>query len=260
MDYRLIDTHCHFDFPPFTGNESDSLNVAQRQGINALIVPAISADRFVPILELAQRYGAIYSALGLHPIYIAQHDDSSLAQLVDCLQQRPNKLVALGEIGLDDYIEQPRMDRQIVLLQQQFALAKEYDLPVILHSRRTHDALAQQLRKASLPRTGVIHGFSGSFEQAQSFIKLGYYIGVGGVITYERAQKTRKAIATLPLTSLLLETDAPDMPVSGFQGQPNRPERIVDILTTLSEIRSESIEHIAEQIYLNTCQLFGFNL
>lgn len=259
MDYRLIDTHCHFDFPPFTGNETDALKAAQSRGVESLIVPAICAERFEPVIALSRQYSAIYAALGLHPIYISQHNDESLSQLTRCLQHAPDKLVAVGEIGLDDYIENPEMPRQIDVLQQQLRLAKGHDLPVILHSRRTHDALAQQLRRMGLPRTGVVHGFSGSLEQAKTFIKLGYYIGVGGVITYERAQKTRKTVAALPLSSLVLETDAPDMPLSGFQGQPNRPERIVDVLSALSRIRPEPKEQIAEQIYLNTRRLFNFS-
>lgn len=258
MTYRLIDTHCHFDFPPFVGNEVNALYLAQQQGINKLILPAVTADRFQRIVDLSTQYPAIYYALGLHPIYITQHDDDAIEQLKCCLAQHSDKLVALGEIGLDNYIDPAYLTRQISLLQQQLVFAEYYQLPVILHSRRTHELLVQQLKQASLTRAGVLHGFSGSFEQAQAFIQLGYYIGVGGVITYERAQKTRKAIARLPLSSLILETDAPDMPVFGFQGQPNRPEYMMHTLRVLSELRPEPIEEITEQIYLNTCRLFNF--
>lgn len=257
MDFRFIDTHCHFDFPPFVGNEAGSLELAGQKGVKSLIVPTICASRFERVIRLSQEFPGVYAALGLHPIYIAMHNEQSVEQLKNYLKQSPAKLVALGEIGLDDYIEHARMEQQTDLLEQQLKLAKEYNLPVILHSRRTHDLLAKILRQISVPRTGVVHGFSGSLEQAKAFVKLGYSIGVGGVITYERAQKTRKTIAALPLSSLVLETDAPDMPVSGFQGQPNRPERLRDILTALSEIRTEPIEEIAGQIYLNTSRLFN---
>jgi len=257
MNYRFVDTHCHFDFPPFSGNEASALQLASESGVQSLIVPAVTSDRFQMIIDLSRQYSAIYPALGLHPIYIARHNEHALAQLEDHLKQPENRIVAIGEIGLDNYIESPQLEVQIALLKSQFQLAKRYDLPVILHSRRTHDLLAQLLRQNKLPKTGVVHGFSGSLEQAQQFIKLGYYIGVGGTITYERAQKTRNAIAALPLTSLLFETDAPDMPVAGFQGQPNRPEHLVQILAALSEIRRESKEQITEQIYQNSLQLFS---
>lgn len=259
MRIRFIDTHCHFDFPPFTENEAMSLQLAKQAGVESLIVPTVSADRFQRVLTLSQNHSAILPALGLHPIYIEHHTEQDLADLADCLKQPAHRIVALGEIGLDNYIEQPQLEKQVELLKAQFQLAKQHDLPVILHSRKTHDNLAQLLRQMKLPATGVIHGFSGSLEQAQQFIKLGYFIGVGGTITYDRAHKTRTAIAALPLTSLLLETDAPDMPVSGFQGQPNRPERLIQILDALSDIRKEPKEQIAEQIYHNSRQLFSLD-
>ena len=136
-------------------------------------------------------------------------------------------------------------------------LAKRYDLPAILHSRRTHDKLAMLLKKHALPRTGVVHGFAGSLQQAERFVQLGYKIGVGGTITYPRASKTRDVIAQLPLSALLLETDAPDMPLNGFQGQPNRPARAARVFSTLCELRSEPAEEIANTLIDNTNALFA---
>lgn len=153
-------------------------------------------------------------------------------------------------------MDEPQLSRQLALLNAQLKLAKQYDLPVILHSRRSHDQLASALRKAALPRTGVVHGFAGSLVQAQAFIRLGYYIGVGGTITYERAQKTRNVMAALPLSALLLETDAPDMPLAGFQGQPNRPERAANVFAALCELRQEAPQDIATQLFLNSQSLF----
>jgi Mg-dependent DNase len=125
-----------------------------------------------------------------------------------------------------------------------------------LHSRRTHDQLALLLRRHQVARCGVVHGFAGSLQQAQAFIKLGYAIGVGGTITYERASKTRQTIAQLPLSALLLETDAPDMPLNGFQGEPNRPERARNVWQTLCELRPEAPEVIAEALWHNSQRLF----
>lgn len=253
----FIDTHCHFDFPPFSGAETTSLVQAALAGVKQIIVPAVTADRFAGIVQLAHDHPPIFAALGLHPLYIAQHQEDDLALLEDYLQQRNDKLVAVGEIGLDLYMDMPMFERQQWLLTEQLRLAKQYTLPVILHSRRSHDQLAAMLRKVQLPATGVVHGFAGSLSQAEAFVRLGYSIGVGGTITYERAQKTRRVMAELPLSSLLLETDAPDMPLQGYQGQPNRPERAAEVFKVLCELRSESPEQIANALYNNTQRVFS---
>lgn len=253
----FYDTHCHFDFPPFSDDETNSVALAAQAGVTKIIVPAIEADRFSTVLALADNYPALYAALGLHPIVIHKHQDASLTLLEHHLKQQPEKLVAIGEIGLDLYMENPLFDKQEGMLDAQLKLAKCYDLPVILHSRRTHDKLAAHLKRHNLPRTGVIHGFSGSLQQAERFVALGYKIGVGGTITYPRANKTRDVMARLPLSALILETDAPDMPLNGWQGQPNRPERIVDVFQTLSTLRSEPPEVIANAIISNCNELFA---
>ncbi|HCL6103343.1 TatD family hydrolase [Enterobacter cloacae subsp. cloacae] len=260
MTHRFVDTHCHFDFPPFTGDETQSIERAAQAGIHAMIVPAIEVDRFERVLDLARRHDALYAALGLHPIVIEHHLDEHLDVLDAALQTRENKLVAMGEIGLDLYRDNPQFERQQTILDAQLRLAKRHDLPVILHSRRTHDKLAMHLKRIDLPRKGVVHGFSGSLQQAQRFIKLGYKIGVGGTITYPRASKTRDVMAQLPLSALLLETDAPDMPLNGFQGRPNRPEQAARVFATLCELREEPETEIADALLENTRALFGITL
>ncbi len=256
MTFRFIDTHCHFDFPPFTGDEANSLARAAEAGVTGIIVPATEAANFARVTALADEHDALYAALGLHPIVIENHTDACLEKLEEALKTRPKKLLAMGEIGLDLYRDDPQFDRQEQILDAQLKLAKRYDLPVILHSRRTHDKLAMHLKRHNLPKTGVVHGFAGSLQQAQRFIDLGYCLGVGGTITYPRASKTRDVIAQLPLSSLLLETDAPDMPLNGFQGQPNRPERVAKVFDTLCELRPEAPDVIAAAILDNTRRLF----
>lgn len=253
---KFYDTHCHFDFPPFTGDESASLEKAEWAGVTKIIVPTIDAARFATVLALCKQHSQLYAAIGLHPIMIHKHQDTSLVLLEHHLQGAPEKLVAIGEIGLDLYMENPQFERQEQMLEAQLKLAKRYDLPVILHSRRTHDLLAVHLKRHSLARTGVVHGFAGSWQQAERFIELGYFIGVGGTITWPRASKTRSVIASLPLSSLLLETDAPDMPLNGWQGKPNRPERVVDVFHTLCELRAENPEMISNALNCNANKLF----
>ncbi|KAA1049534.1 TatD family hydrolase [Pseudocitrobacter sp. 73] len=256
MTFLFIDTHCHFDFPPFTGDETASLALAAQAGVEKIIVPATEALRFDTVLWLASQHPPLYAALGLHPIVIENHDDRSLEALETALASKPEKLIAVGEIGLDLYRQDPQFERQQRLLDAQLQLAKKYDLPVILHSRRTHDKLAMHLKRHALPRTGVVHGFSGSLQQAERFVELGYKIGVGGTITYPRASKTRAVMAQLPLSALVLETDAPDMPLNGYQGQPNRPERVAQVFNELCTLRDEAPAEIAEALWRNSSQLF----
>lgn len=254
----FYDTHCHFDFPPFAGDEQPSLKRAAEAGVEKIIVPAVEARYFRRIEVLAETHSAIYAALGLHPIAIQHHREEDLDLLEEALRKKSPKLIAIGEIGLDLYMADPLFDKQQQFLDAQLRLAKRYALPVILHSRRTHDTLAGLLKRHHLPSAGVVHGFSGSLQQALRFVDLGYRIGVGGTITYPRASKTRSAIARLPLSSLLLETDAPDMPLNGWQGQPNRPERALCVYQALCDLRSESAEEIAIALKENAEALFSF--
>lgn len=252
---KFIDTHCHFDFPVFYNDIANSLSLAHQAQVKKIIIPAVARWNFDVVTELSNEYPQLYSALGLHPLYIEEHTEQHLIELEQKLKIDP-RCVAIGEIGLDDYMDNPQPEKQERFLIAQLKLAAKFDLPVILHSRKTHDKLSALLRRYDVPRKGVVHGFAGSQQQAEKFIQQGYFIGVGGTITYERAQKTRRAIASLPLESLLLETDAPDMPVSGFQGEPNRPERIQYVFSQLCELRQEPSEVIAQQLYLNSLQLF----
>lgn len=182
MICRFIDTHCHFDFPPFSGDEEASLQRAAQAGVGKIIVPATEAENFARVQALAEKYQPLYAALGLHPGMLEKHSDVSLDQLQQALERHPAKVVAVGEIGLDLFGDDPQFERQQWLLDEQLKLAKRYDLPVILHSRRTHDKLAMHLKRHDLPCTGVVHGFSGSLQQAERFVQLGYKIGVGGTI------------------------------------------------------------------------------
>lgn len=159
MICRFIDTHCHFDFPPFSGDEEASLQRAAQAGVGKIIVPATEAENFARVQALAEKYQPLYAALGLHPGMLEKHSDVSLDQLQQALERHPAKVVAVGEIGLDLFGDDPQFERQQWLLDEQLKLAKRYDLPVILHSRRTHDKLAMHLKRHDLPCTGVVHGF-----------------------------------------------------------------------------------------------------
>lgn len=250
----FIDTHCHFDAPPFVDDSLTAVNKFRQAHVAKIIVPSVSVKNFEIVKLLSERYQPIYYALGLHPIYPHQPED--LVLLNQILANQHPKLVAIGETGLDNYLPNANMEQQQHFLLCQFELAKQYRLPMILHSRKTHPQLLALLKQAKLPNVGVIHGFSGSYEQAMQFIRLGFYIGVGGIISYERAKKTRSTMSKIPLEFIVLETDAPDMPLSGRQGQPNRPEYLVNVFDMLVSLRHESAEQIQHTILTNTLTLF----
>ena len=260
---RFFDTHTHLDYLAQDLNLSVSqlIENAQTQQVERILVVAISAKNFenVTACSRAEPQHIVYG-LGLHPLYIAEHQRADLDLLEARLQQKDSHCTAIAEIGLERAVEAvctyELWQKQCEFLEAQLAFAKRYDLPVNLHSRKSHDQLFTFLKKAQLARSGVVHGFAGSYEQAKRFVDLGYKIGVGGTITYVRANKTRQAIRKLPLESLLLETDSPDMPVFGYQGEPNRPERLVVSFNALCELRRETPEQIAETIWQSSERLF----
>lgn len=260
---RFFDTHTHLDYLSDSLNLSISTlveNAAQHQ-VERMMIVAVFAKNFAKVTACAkEKPENLVYGLGLHPLYIQQHTLQDLDLLENLLNLRDPQCTAIAEIGLEKAVAElttPELwKKQCEFLEDQLALAKRFNLPVNLHSRRSHDQLFVFLKKAQLPQNGVIHGFAGSYEQAKRFVDLGYKIGVGGTITYDRANKTREAIRKLPLESLLLETDSPDMPVFGFQGQPNRPERLITSFHSLCELRNEAPEQIAEQIWQNSEKSF----
>ena len=251
----IFDTHAHYYDEAFDADRDALLASLPGRGVALVVCPGCDLESSRQSIALAERYGFLYAAAGYHPENL---EGAALSDLdaVKALCAHP-KVVAVGEIGLDLFGDDPQFERQQWLLAEQLKLAKRYDLPVILHSRRTHDKLAMHLKLHDLPRSGVVHGFSGSLQQAERFVQLGYKIGVGGTITYPRASKTRDVIAKLPLASLLLETDAPDMPLNGFQGQPNRPEQAARVFDVLCELRPEPADEIAQALLNNTYTLFN---
>jgi TatD DNase family protein len=198
-------------------------------------------------------------AAGLHPWwvkdYLANHTVDDLSQAL-IINMQDKKCVALGETGLDAIIDLD-LSIQVTCLEVHIKLAQQFSKPLILHSRKTHAELISILKKVQLNPTGVVHAFSGSYEQAKAFIDAGLYLGIGGVITYERANKTREAVKKIPLEYLLLETDAPDMPLQGQQGEINSPINVVSIANHLAELKQEPLDHIARITTENAHRLFG---
>lgn len=255
---RLFDTHCHFDFEPFSQDFAAHIQRARNAGVVKILIPSIGPQNWQVIASLTQQYPDYFVyALGFHPYFLQQRpDDAQFALLEEKLASGDKHCIAVGECGLDALIEVD-MALQTEVFERQVELASRYHLPLILHSRKTQPQILAVLKRLKFTYGGILHGFSGSEHQAQEFIRLGFKIGVGGVITYSRAHKTRNTIANLPIESLVLETDAPDMPISGYQGQPNHPERLALILDELAALKGIDRNLLAQQLWRNFNENFN---
>ena len=263
MGLCITDAHCHLDFPVFDAERALLLDQARALGVKRFILPATQAIYWPRLLDLAQQHQDCWVCLGLHPYWMATHQQSDLQALDQLIQAQKSRtpatrLVAIGEIGID--LSTPALQaqeaRQWSFLDAQLALAKRYDLPVVLHVRQALDRVIQRLRRAALPRAGLIHAFSGSVQQAQQLVDLGFSLGLGGALTYPRAQKLRRVATTLPASAFLLETDSPDMPLCGFQGQINTPAQLVRVLDCWATLRSEPASVLAALVEQKVDQLF----
>jgi len=249
----LIDSHCHLDAPAFDADRTEVLARARSAGVKAMIVPAVTAALWPKLRAVCRQAPGLFPAFGLHPMCMPEHRTQHLDQLRQWIErERP---VAVGECGLDFFVQGLNRDLQLQYFDAQLKLAREYELPVIIHARRAVDAVILSLRRIGGLR-GVVHSFAGSLEQARQLWKMGFWIGVGGPITYPRAQRLRRVASAMPLDSLLLETDAPDQPDSAIPGQRNEPARLVQIARTLAQLRQQSVTAIARATSANARELF----
>lgn len=249
----LIDSHCHLDFEVFDNDRQAIVQQCERLGLTHIVLPGVSVAQWPNMISLSQQFPQLSYALGCHPMFMKHHAADALAQLEHYL--RHYAPVAIGEIGLDFYLPDHDKSAQISLLEAQLALAVDYDLPIILHVRKAHDEMLKLLRRYR-PIGGSVHAFSGSLQQAEHYIQLGFCLGVGGALTYPRANKLRSIFAQLPLSSIVLETDAPDMPLSGRQGLRNSPEYLPLIAQQLADLRDISVETVASTTSENSRRLF----
>lgn len=251
----LIDSHCHFDDASFDQDRQTAWQRAQMAQVKRQIIPAITAEWWPRVRHICQAYPGLYPAYGLHPIYLDAHQPAHLQALTHWLQTE--KSVAVGECGLDYYEKTLNSDKQREFFIAQLKIARDFDLPVIIHARRAVDEVSKYLRR--IPGRGVVHSFAGSEQQANRLIDLGYYLSFGGPVTYPRANRLRKLVQKLPLERILLETDAPDQPLFNHQGQRNEPAYLPLVLQTLAELRQDSPENIAAVTTQNSVELFNLN-
>jgi TatD DNase family protein len=245
-----IDTHCHLDAQEF-GAEAGALALrAREQGVDMIVIPAVDKANFAPVARLAASVGSASYALGIHPICVphAAEEDLALLRTAVAAAMSDSRFVAIGEIGLDFFIpllNQPAMrEKQEHFLREQLKIARDFGLPVLLHVRRSQDIVFKHLRQIR-PNGGIAHAFNGSFQQAQGYIDLGFKLGFGGAMTFTRALQIRRLARELPLASIVLETDAPDISPSWLHPARNSPEQLPRIGQLLAELRGMNVDEVA---------------
>jgi TatD DNase family protein len=256
MQAVWIDTHCHLDAPEFDADRAAVLARARSAGVSTMVLPAVDRAGWGPLAELAERESQPY-ALGIHPLFVEQARPDDPAVLAAELAARCDdpRLVAVGEIGLDHFVPGLDRERQWDFYERQLRLAADFDLPVILHVRRSADHLLKGLRRVPV-RGGIAHAFNGSRQQADQFVALGFRLGFGGAMTFERARQIRELARSLPLEALVLETDAPDIPPQwiyrtvsdrgdGPQGR-NEPAELPRIAAVLADLRGLGLESVRQ--------------
>jgi len=246
----LIDTHIHLDAPEYAQTLNEVVQSARDAGVAGFVLPAVAPDNLGAVAQISATSPDVAVAYGFHPLYLERVSDEALGALRTRLaEERP---IAVGEIGLDYFVEGLDRTRQQEVFAVQLALAREFALPVLLHVRRAQDDVLKHLRRVRVPG-GIAHAFNGSRQQADMFIDLGFKLGFGGAMTYSGSSRIRSLAASLPLESIVLETDGPDIPPAWRSQGPSLPAELPRYAEILAELRNEPLERIIEQTGRNAC-------
>lgn len=250
----LYDSHCHLDAPEFDLDRTGVILRARAAGVGRQLVPAVDRAGWEKLRGICAGDPGLRPAYGLHPMFLDRHQPVHLDELAQWLEH--DRPAAVGECGLDYFVEGLDPQAQRLYFQRQLELAREFDLPVVVHARRAVDEVIASLRRVGGLR-GVVHSWSGSEEQARQLFGLGFHLGIGGPVTFDRAQRLRRTVATMPLQWLVLETDAPDQPGAGHRGERNEPGLLGEVLGVVAELRGETPEAVADATMRNAVALFG---
>ncbi|HUW36473.1 MAG TPA: TatD family hydrolase [Rhodocyclaceae bacterium] len=238
----LIDTHCHLDAAEFDADRDAVAAAALAAGVNLMVIPAVERANFGAVAALCRKFSGCAPAFGIHPLFVDRASEPDLDALRQALRDYP--AVAVGEIGLDFFVPGRDEARQTAFFAAQLRIARDFGLPVLLHLRRAIDTVLRELRRLPVAG-GIAHAFNGSRVQAEEFIKLGFKLGFGGAMTHPRATRIRTLAAELPLSSIVLETDAPDIPPAWLNGARNAPGELPKIAETLAELRGITPAEVA---------------
>jgi TatD DNase family protein len=250
----LFDSHCHLNDPRLKFQLDAVLAEAKAAGVAGFIIPGVVASQWKDILKLGSAIEKRYCTAGLHPLFLHAHCNQDLVDLKQLCRQK--RLAAVGEIGLDFYHGRELQAEQQLLFEQQLDIADQAGLPVILHVRKAHNEVLATLRRKRFNRGGCVHAFNGSIQQAMQYIDFNFVIGVGGAITYERATKLRTMVKEIPLNSIVLETDSPDMALSGKKEGPNLPQYLPEVLLELAKLRKLPSNQLAEKTFHTSQNVF----
>ena len=257
-DFMLIDTHAHLDFDEYKDNFEDVLKQAQEAGVEKIIIPGVTIKDSQRVVDLIEKYDCLYGAIGVHPSEAKTWDENSYEILKNFAKHE--KIVAIGEIGLDYYWDKTFNDVQQVVLKEQIKLAKKLKKPVIIHDREAHSDVFNILKETNANEVGVVmHCFSGSLEFAMECVNLGFYIALGGPVTFKNAKKPKEVASKIPLDKLLLETDCPFLTPHPYRGQVNYPHYIKLVAEEIATLRGVSYDEIASQTTKNAEKLFQLN-
>ena len=255
MKPMIFDSHAHYDSKQFEEDRDQLLNSMQENGIGTIVTSAADWDSVTEVVELAEKYPFIYAAVGLHPDEVGDLNEERFAYLK--MQCQKEKVVAVGEIGLDYYWDNESHDVQKKWFIRQLELARELDLPVIIHSRDAAADTLEIMQKYAQGLRGVIHCFSYSKELAREYVKMGFHIGVGGVVTFKNGKKLKEIVEEIPLERILLETDCPYLAPVPFRGKRNSSLYIPYIAEEIANLKGVTYEEVVTQTELNAKKLFG---
>ncbi len=253
----MIDTHAHIDFESYDNRLKDVLSNAEKQGVEKIIIPGVTPKDYHRIVTLIEQYDFLFGAIGVHPSDVEEYNEEVQDQILE-LAKHP-KIVAIGEVGLDYYWDKSKVDRQKEIFRAQIDIAKQVIKPVIVHDRDAHEDTLKILKETSASEVGVVmHCFSGSVEFAQQCVREGFYIALGGVVTFKNAKKPKEVGAKIPLEHLLLETDSPFLTPVPHRGEENEPAYVKYVAQEIAKLKNISVEEVVNQTTKNAYDLFKF--
>lgn len=257
-----IDTHTHFDAHVFAETRVADWAKAQSLGVSAQFVMGVAPFNFAAIEQLANDFSGTFFALGIHPMYVMPLElDAAIVELERAIARNLNhpRFIGIGEIGLDGFVDNVDWDKQVDFLTAQLKLARDYDLPVFMHVRKSQDMVLKYCRQLRVGR-GIAHAFNGSVQQADNYLAQGFKLGFGGALTFERAKNLRRLATNLPIESFVVETDAPDMPPAWAYQQTNYSYHLPQIAEQFAQLRDIGIQHLSLQLWKNTETAVGRTL
>ena len=254
MKPKIFDSHAHYDSQQFDEDREELLLSMEANGVGTIVNAGASWDSVTEVVELAQKYPFMYAAVGVHPDEVGALDDERFEYMK--VQCKKDKVVAVGEIGLDYYWDNESHDVQKKWFIKQLELARELDLPVIIHSRDAAADTLEIMKEYGQGLRGVIHCFSYSIELAREYVKMGYHIGIGGVVTFKNGRKLKEIAAEIPLERILLETDCPYLAPVPFRGKRNDSHYISYVAQEIAELKGISYEEVVAQTEKNGKELF----